>query len=193
MSEKFYVYAYLRNNDSNTASAKTPYYIGKGNGNRAFVKHRVPVPTDKTNIIFLEDGLTESMAHALETKLILQYGRKDIKTGILHNLTNGGEGGSNPSDETRQKMAQAKRNESPETSKRRSEAAKNRPRRSCTEETKKKISAANSGKKRTVDAKKKMSIAAIGRPCSKKGVPDSEETRLKKSVAAKNRRKIKIP
>ena len=60
------------------------------------------------------------------------------------------------------------------------------------EETKKKISLANVGKKRTEDAKKKMSIAATGRPSSKKGVPDSKETCFKKSVAAKNRRKIKI-
>ena len=153
----FYVYAYLRSKDSSTGNTGTPYYIGKGTGNRAYVKHYAPLPKDKSNIVILKENLTEQQAHNLEIELIAKYGRKDLGTGILHNRTNGGEGISNPSVATREKLAYAKRNESPETRLKRSIAAKNRVRTPLSEETKQKISAANRGKKRSADAKEKMS------------------------------------
>lgn len=163
----FYVYAYLRNKDSLTGKQGTPYYIGKGNGNRAYAKHFAPVPTDHSNIKFIKENLTEQQAHDLEIELILKFGRKDLGTGILHNRTNGGEGISNPSVATREKLAYAKRNESKETRLKRSQAAKNRKRTPLSEETKRKISEANLGKKRTTETKEKMSTAKINKPLTK--------------------------
>lgn len=87
----YYIYAYIRNKDSDNGSAGTPYYIGKGKKYRAWEKHSCPIPKDKKYIIILEQNLTEVGALALERRLIKWYGRLDNRTGILHNKTDGGD------------------------------------------------------------------------------------------------------
>lgn len=100
----FYTYAYLRKGD------RTPYYIGKGQGKRAYdSKHNVKVPDDKDRIIFLKQNLTEEEAFNHEKYMIAVLGRKDLGTGILRNLSDGGEGHSNPSPEARRKNAESSR------------------------------------------------------------------------------------
>jgi hypothetical protein len=106
---QFYVYAYIRNKDSKTAKAGTPYYIGKGCGDRAwdFRHHTNRTPKNKSDVIIMESGLTELGAFALERRLIRWWGRKDKKTGILLNLTDGGEGGTGrvTSESAKQKLS----------------------------------------------------------------------------------------
>ena len=90
---RFYVYAYIRSRDSDTAKAGTPYYIGKGHGRRALAPHGItPVPKDESFIILLETNLTEIGAFALERRYIKWWGRKINNDGILLNCADGGQG-----------------------------------------------------------------------------------------------------
>ena len=83
----YYTYAYLRED-------RTPYYIGKGSGRRVYQKHgKIYVPP-KNRIIFLKQNLTEEEAFKHEIYMIAVFGRKDLGTGILRNMTDGGDGTS---------------------------------------------------------------------------------------------------
>ena len=84
---RFYTYAYLREDG-------TPYYVGKGKGKRIYSNQRSINKPTEDRIIFLKQNLTEEEAFKHEIYMIAVFGRKDLGTGILHNKTNGGEGGS---------------------------------------------------------------------------------------------------
>lgn len=105
-TNRFYVYAYLRKSDL------TPYYIGKGTGSRAWAKeHNVKVPADESRIVILENNLTNVGALAIERRMIQWYGRKDLGTGILRNLTDGGDGSYNTVPSAKRKAAVIKSNQ----------------------------------------------------------------------------------
>jgi hypothetical protein len=150
----FYVYAYLRSRGSDHGPKGSPYYIGKGKGVRAFRrgKKSMPIPKDKSCIVFIQEGLTEQEAFALEKYCIALYGRINNGTGILRNLTDGGEGasGAKRSAETREKLAAQKRGNKIWLGKRHSQ------------ETIEKLARINRGKKLSSETKAKLSRAFKG-------------------------------
>lgn len=122
----FYIYAYLREDGS-------PYYIGKGKGPRAWIQHSkkgkgVHTPRNLSRIHICESNLTELGAFALERRYIRWWGRKDLGTGVLQNMSDGGQGTSNTrrivTEETRRKIGMANKGipQSAETRQKRSQS-----------------------------------------------------------------------
>lgn len=105
MKSNFYTYAYLREDG-------TPYYIGKGQGKRAYKKHirknGINITPPRNRILILKKNLTEDNAFKHEKYMISVFGRKDLGTGILINMTDGGDGasGSIVSNDRRQKVSE---------------------------------------------------------------------------------------
>lgn len=105
MNNKFYVYAHIRNDTGEV------FYVGKGCGRRAYEKDNRNIYWKRIvnkygyEIEILFNNLSEHEALTLEIEMIDKYGRKDLGLGLLVNLTDGGDGGSNPSIETRDKLS----------------------------------------------------------------------------------------
>jgi hypothetical protein len=106
----FYTYLWLREDG-------TPYYVGKGKGNRAWRSHKGHRPPKDLSRIHVQYWQDEATAFAYEIYQIDFYGRKDLGTGCLRNLTDGGEGKSGAilSPEIRAKIGASNANPSPET------------------------------------------------------------------------------
>ena len=207
----YYTYAFLRED-------RTPYYIGKGKGNRAYRRRDkgIKPPKDKSKILILKQNLTEEESFRHEVYMIAVFGRKDLGTGILHNRTNGGDGvsGAVVSDETRRKMSEALKGKprSKEIRRKISEAHKGKTHseksrrnmsesqkgKTFSEETKRKLSEAKKGKTHSEETKRKLSEAKKGKTFSEehkrklsesqKGKSRSEESKRKLSEANKGRK-----
>lgn len=100
-NKKYYVYSHKKENGE-------LFYIGMGCGKRAYKKDTRSSFWKKTFnkygliVTILFENLTQKEAYEIEEYLIRYYGRRNIKTGILVNLTNGGAGdfGYKPTIET---------------------------------------------------------------------------------------------
>lgn len=100
-----YVYAHYK------ATTGEIFYIGKGSGCKRFKSSRQRSAWWKSvvakhgfRVEIIQDGLQEWAALELECALIALHGRADLGLGPLVNLTDGGEGTSNPSEATRAKL-----------------------------------------------------------------------------------------
>jgi len=169
MLTEYYVYMYLREDG-------TPYYVGKGKKNRAYTtRKRVNVPS-KDRIVFPYTNLTEEDAFKYEKDLIAKYGRKDIGTGILRNLTDGGDGASGyiqtPEAKEKLRLVHIGKKKSPESMEKTRLANLGKKR---SPEIIEKMRLANLGRKHTPETKEKMRLSKLG----KKRSPESiEKTRL---------------
>jgi len=161
MNNEYYVYFFLRQDG-------TPYYIGKGRGKRAYRKDAPP----EDRILLVLQNLTEEQAFSNEKNFISWYGRKDTGTGILRNLTDGGEGVSG------RKL---------------SEETKNKIRKSCkgfTPEMREKIRISLIGCKQSKDTIEKRKVTMLeryGGPINK-GVSPSDEVKVKISKTLTGRK-----
>jgi len=168
-----YVYRHIR------LDKNEPFYIGIGTSkyyNRAYRSKNRNNLWDKIankggyEVEILMDNLTWEQACEKEKEFILLYGRINISTGCLANLTDGGEGATNIviSKEHREKVAESNR------------------RRVFTKEDRERISISRKGRKMSEESKKKISNAlknsekfkaAIKKNAEKyKGFKHSEET-----------------
>jgi hypothetical protein len=193
-----YVYRHIR------LDKNEPFYIGIGSDKkykRAFEKTRrnkmwydVINKTDY-EVDILIDELTWEQACEKEKEFISLYGRKNIGTGTLSNLTDGGEGttGAIMSKEWRENLSNKLIGNKRGIGRIRSEKELNDLKNRMignkyglgynhTEESKMKISIKNKGKKRNEEAIKNISE-------SQKGKKLSEETKLKVSMFQKGRPK----
>jgi len=173
---EFYVYAYIDPRDG------TPFYIGKGKGNRD-QQHLFPSKMKQRQFLYNKlrkliaqgicpevrricENLSEEEALHYESFFIHALGRRNLGTGCLCNLTNGGDGpfGVVVSEETRRKLSRVWKGRTREPfseSHRRklSQARAGVSRGPHSEKTRRKISRAHKGKTLSEEHRRKLSKA----------------------------------
>jgi|SRR5271157_1192907 len=159
----FYVYLWLREDG-------TPYYVGKGTGNRSVTWHRKNLkPPKNENNILIQEHPSERDAFEAEKFFIEYYSRKCKGTGCLLNITEGGEGisGYRHTESTKKQMSIAKKG------------------RVVPEEQRKKLSESRKGMIFSEEHRLNLSLSHIGKPNHHKGVNRTEETKRKISESLK--------
>jgi hypothetical protein len=127
---RFYVYAYLDPRKpgkyvyGDYSFDFEPFYIGKGTGYRknghlkesslkenSYKNNKIKKIIKETNdvpvILMLQSEITEQNALSLEKKFVALIGRSDLHKGPLTNLTDAGDGPSNYSQETKNKISKS--------------------------------------------------------------------------------------
>lgn len=201
---KFYVYILFDGN--------IPFYVGKGSGSRMYNHHKQAIQTNKRRPVLdkirqmikadkkiryekIFESNDSHEAYLVEIETILSIGRRDLGTGSLLNLTNGGEGVVNYqwTNEHRKNLSESiklaikegrfiikgTRICNPETKKKLSVAIKTFYETEAGQIRKKKMSVEKKGKKRILsnEARQKMSLGGKRK--------HDEETRKKLSLSAK--------
>lgn len=183
---KFYVYIH-------TDDAGVVFYVGKGKGKRdcdwksrsefwkSYVaKHCKSLPKCKIVARFE----SEEAAFELEKTLIATYGRRDIGTGTLVNLTDGGEGAAGlfVSEETKVRQSEAALHKfaNPKMKTRYAEAQRNR---FANPEQRRRASETNKNNPKVLQAAAKGAEAARGKPAWNRGVATPVEARKKQSAS----------
>jgi hypothetical protein len=182
----FYVYLHIKETDG------TPFYVGKGSGNRAYVYGRndwwkKTVEKYGYDVIILEDNLSEDVSLEREIYWIDRIGRRDLGKGTLVNLTDGGDGISGLifTEEHKRKIGDSNRGKihSKESIQNMIDSHQN-----ISDETKRKMSESAKGNtyalgyKHTEEALNKMSESAKGNT-NMLGKTHSEESKHQMSLA----------
>lgn len=170
------------------------FYVGKGKEGRAFDKKsrssfwKRYVKKHQYVVELVEQDIQEWYAFELECDLISYYGRRDNGTGSLLNLTDGGEGHSNPTTETRAKLRESKLGDkNPSFGKTTSDRQKEAARAAClnreiSQLTRQKLSISRKGRKASESQLEKMRLARLGKVMTeetilkiKKSLQDSQD------------------
>lgn len=192
MSSNFYVYIYL-----NPLKNYEPFYIGFGKNNRmkdhlkkssdknrhkfyTIQKIRRETGNDPTIRIF-QSNLTSNEAIEIERGLIWAFGRADLGQGPLTNLTAGGEGTTNLTQES----AVKKKNSL--TGRKLSEDHIEKIRKNMIGRI-----PWNKGVPQSSEQKEKHSRKMRGKPSWNKGISPSDETRLKMKRPKSDEHKLKL-
>jgi len=166
-----YLYRHIR------LDKNEPFYIGIGSQSDKYYRSKRITKRNKIwNDIYIKteirvdivlDNISWEEACKKEIEFIKLYGRIDNKTGVLSNLTDGGEGYLNPSEEVRNKISISKSgNNNPWYGKKFSKEHCN------------KIALGNTGRKVSKETRKKISE-------SQKGIPRNSEE-MKKHLSKIN-------
>lgn len=172
-----YVYQHRRNDTG------AVFYVGKGSGARARVRqgrnpfwHAVVAKAGGYSPEVVVQGVDEEFALLAEMELIDALRRRGQQ---LTNLTDGGEGMSGykmPADVVERRAAKMRGRARPDISARMKGVPKS-------EETKRRLALAHTGKRSSEETKRKLSAASRGRPSSMKGKRHTEATKAKIAAA----------